>query len=104
MDEGTLKNELKKCIKKPIKRQYFSIGHRGAPAQFPEHTKESYIAAARMGAGILECDVTFTKDKVLVCRHSQNDLHMTTNVLAHPELAKMFHSFHSSQSRERNTG
>jgi glycerophosphoryl diester phosphodiesterase len=40
-----------------------------------------------MGAGILECDVTFTKDKELVCRHSQCDLHTTTNILAIPELA-----------------
>ena len=35
-----------------------------------------------MGAGIVECDVTFTKDKQLVCRHAQNDLHTTTNILA----------------------
>ena len=52
--------------------------------QFPEHTKESYVAAAKMGAGILECDVTFTKDRELVCRHSQCDLHTTTNILATP--------------------
>src|SRR5690606_15657957 len=55
--------------------------HRGAPMQFPEHTKESYEAAARMGAGIVECDVTFTKDKELVCRHAQCDLHTTTNIV-----------------------
>jgi glycerophosphoryl diester phosphodiesterase len=55
--------------------------------QFPEHTKESYEAAARMGAGIIECDVTFTKDRQLVCRHSQCDLHTTTNILAIPALA-----------------
>ena len=40
-----------------------------------------------MGAGIVECDVTFTKDRELVCRHSQCDLHTTTNILAIPELA-----------------
>ncbi len=40
-----------------------------------------------MGAGILECDVTFTKDQELVCRHSQCDLQTTTNVLDIPELA-----------------
>jgi len=50
--------------------------------QFPEHTVESNRAAARMGAGILECDVTFTKDLELVCRHAQNDLHTTTDILA----------------------
>lgn len=32
--------------------------------------------------------MTFTKDKQLVCRHSQSDLHTTTDVLAHPDLAK----------------
>ena len=35
-----------------------------------------------MGAGIIECDVTFTRDRELVCRHDQCDLHTTTNILA----------------------
>jgi glycerophosphoryl diester phosphodiesterase len=54
-----------------MKSHDFSIGHRGASLHFPEHTKEGYVAAADMGAGIIECDVTFTKDQELVCRHSQ---------------------------------
>ena len=87
MDDSALKSELQKCANGPFKKSDFSIGHRGAPMQFPEHTKESYEAAARMGAGIIECDVTFTKDKELVCRHSQCDLHTTTNILAIPALA-----------------
>jgi glycerophosphoryl diester phosphodiesterase len=87
MDEGPLKTELKQCVGAPARRTDFSIAHRGAPLQFPEHTKEAYDAGARMGAGIMECDVTFTKDKQLVCRHSQCDLHTTTNVLAIPDLA-----------------
>jgi glycerophosphoryl diester phosphodiesterase len=87
MDESNLKTQLKKCSKGPYRRTDFSIGHRGAALQFPEHTKESYVAAARMGAGIIECDVTFTKDRELVCRHSQCDLHTTTNILAIPKLA-----------------
>ena len=62
----------------------FSIGHRGAPLQFPKHTVESNVAAASMGAGTLECDVTFTEDLELVCRHAQNDLHTTTNILISP--------------------
>ncbi len=66
--------------KPPVKID-FSISHRGAPLQYPEHTYDGYVAAARMGAGILECDVAFTKDKQLVCRHAQNDLHTTTNIL-----------------------
>ena len=87
MDEGELKDSLQACEKGPFFQSDFSIGHRGASMQFPEHTKESYVAAAKMGAGILECDVTFTKDRELVCRHSQCDLHTTTNILAIPELA-----------------
>lgn len=76
-----LKTKLESCSEMVFKKTDFSIGHRGAAMQFPEHTKESYTAAARMGAGILECDVTFTNDKELVCRHSQCDLHTTTNIL-----------------------
>lgn len=82
MADGALKEKLMSCIGTPASRTDFSIGHRGAPLMFPEHTVESNTAAARMGAGILECDVTFTKDKELVCRHAQNDLHTTTNILA----------------------
>lgn len=82
MEEGELKDQLKSCEKGPFYKTDFSIGHRGAAMQFPEHTEESYRAAARMGAGIVECDVTFTKDRQLVCRHSQCDLHTTTNILA----------------------
>jgi glycerophosphoryl diester phosphodiesterase len=87
MDKSELKAALQQCASGPFAKSDFSIGHRGAPLQFPEHTRESYEAAARMGAGILECDVTFTKDKQLVCRHAQCDLHTTTNILAMPELA-----------------
>jgi len=90
MSDSPLKRALKHCAenKNTFARSSFSISHRGAPLQFPEHTKESYEAAARMGAGILECDVTFTKDKELVCRHAQNDLHTTTNILVTPLAAK----------------
>ena len=79
MPDGPLKGQLQAC-EGPSTARRFSIGHRGAPLTFPEHTEESYRAAARMGAGILECDVTFTADLELVCRHSQNDLHTTTNI------------------------
>jgi len=86
MPEGQLKRQLNACAKKTANYHAsdFSIAHRGAPLQFPEHTRESYEAGARMGAGIIECDVAFTKDKELVCRHAQNDLHTTTNILQTP--------------------
>ncbi|MGY9049131.1 MAG: glycerophosphodiester phosphodiesterase family protein, partial [Rhodobacterales bacterium] len=81
LEEGALKDKLMSCRGQTPERSDFSIGHRGAPLMFPEHTAESYTAAAHMGAGIVECDVTFTKDKELVCRHAQNDLATTTNIL-----------------------
>ena len=93
MADGPLKEKLRACADMPMRRTLFSIGHRGAPLQFPEHTVESNVAAARMGAGILECDVTFTKDKKLVCRHAQNDLHSTTNILATPLAEKCIAPF-----------
>ena len=88
MSPGPLKRELQRCAAKTehYESSLFSIGHRGAPLQFPEHTKESYVAAARMGAGILECDVTFTKDAELVCRHAQCDLHTTTDIVLREDL------------------
>ena len=93
MTPGVLKDKLQSCANGPFVKTDFSIGHRGAPMMFPEHTKESYEAAARMGAGIVECDVTFTKDKALVCRHAQNDLHTSTNILATPLAAKCTKGF-----------
>jgi glycerophosphoryl diester phosphodiesterase len=94
MSESPLKQKLLACTnKESFKRTQFSIGHRGASLMFPEHTQQSYEAAARMGAGIVECDVTFTKDKELVCRHAQNDLHTTTNILATPLAQKCIKPF-----------
>jgi glycerophosphoryl diester phosphodiesterase len=78
---GALKRTLAACSAGPFSRTDFSIAHRGAPRAFAEHTAESYRAAARQGAGILECDVTFTRDGTLVCRHDECDLHSTTNIL-----------------------
>jgi len=38
MDDGPLKEALRACRKGPFYKTVFSIGHRGAPLQFPEHT------------------------------------------------------------------
>jgi glycerophosphoryl diester phosphodiesterase len=86
--DGDLKSRLTACLGQQAEPTLFSIGHRGAPMMFPEHTIESNVAAAGMGAGILECDVTFTADHELVCRHAQNDLHTTTNILTTDLAAK----------------
>lgn len=85
MSPSPLKTKLEQCSDGPFYKTDFSIGHRGGGTlQFPEHTKESHEAGARMGAGIQECDVTFTKDGKLVCRHDQCDLHTTTDILVTP--------------------
>lgn len=103
MEDGALKTKLSACMAGPFSKSTWSIGHRGAPMQFPEHTVESYTAAARMGAGILECDVTFTKDRELVCRHAQNDLHTTTNILATPLASKCTAGFTPAKGDEPAT-
>jgi glycerophosphoryl diester phosphodiesterase len=84
LPDGELKSRLQACLDEPPRRTAFSIGHRGAGLMFPEHTLEAYEAGYRMGAGTLECDVTFTKDLELVCRHAQNDLATTTDILLTP--------------------
>ncbi len=48
MAEGPLKTKLQSCSNGPFSKTAFSIGHRGAPLMFPEHTKESYEAAAQI--------------------------------------------------------
>ena len=81
---GELKSTLGACAANTATRTDFSISHRGAPFKYPEHTREGYLAAVSSGAGIVECDVTFTNDGELVCRHSQCDLHSSTNILQTP--------------------
>jgi glycerophosphoryl diester phosphodiesterase len=93
MREGPLRDELASCLARPPRRTAFSIGHRGAGLVYPEHTREAYEAAYRMGAGIIECDVTFTADRELVCRHAQNDLATTTDILLTPLAAKCIRPF-----------
>ncbi len=102
MDEGPLKRTLKECGTDQFYRTDFSIGHRGAPLKYPEHTVESYQAAAKMGAGLVECDVTFTKDRELVCRHSQCDLHRTTNILLTPLASKCSVAFSPANKKGKD--
>ena len=98
MSASPLKRRLEQCSAGPFYKTDFSIGHRGGGTmQFPEHTKESHEAGARMGAGILECDVTFTKDGQLVCRHDQCDLHTTTNILTTPLAAQCSQPFTAAE-------
>ena len=87
MDAGLLKRKLNKCKDGKMPHRLLDRPSRRC-LQFPEHSKESYDAAARMGAGIVECDVTFTSDGELVCRHSECDLHTTTDIVTTPLNAK----------------
>lgn len=43
--------------------------HRGASADFPEHTLKAYIAAIEQGADGFECDVRLTKDSIPILWH-----------------------------------
>jgi glycerophosphoryl diester phosphodiesterase len=100
MKDGSLKSKLRSCAGNTPKSTTFSIAHRGAPLEFPEHTVQSNRAAALMGAGIFECDVTFTKDKQLVCRHAQDDLQATTNILLTNLREKCTKSFSAADGTE----
>ena len=84
LSDAQLKQTLAACAEGPFYSSDFVIAHRGAPLGYPEHSVKGYLAAAEMGAGLIECDVTFTADGELVCRHSQCDLHRTTNILETP--------------------
>ncbi|MFN0024477.1 MAG: glycerophosphodiester phosphodiesterase family protein [Parvularculaceae bacterium] len=62
------------------------IAHRGASGYLPEHTLEAYALAVDQGADVIEPDLVFTKDGVLVARHDRY-LSTTTNVAGKPEFA-----------------
>lgn len=62
------------------------IAHRGASGYLPEHTLEAYALAIEQGADVVEPDLVFTKDGVLVARHDRY-LSTTTDVSQHPEFA-----------------
>ncbi len=62
------------------------IAHRGASGHRPEHTLEAYALAIDMAADVIEPDLVFTKDGVLVARHDRY-LSTTTDVADHAEFA-----------------
>lgn len=62
------------------------IAHRGASGFRPEHTLEAYALSVDMGADIVEPDLVFSKDGVLVARHDRY-LSTTTDVADHLEFA-----------------
>ena len=62
------------------------IGHRGAAAHRPEHTRAGYELAADLGADRIEPDVVVSRDGALVVRH-ENELSLSTDVAARPEFA-----------------
>ena len=71
---------------KPLAVKVLVIGHRGAPAQRPEHTLASYGKAIADGADFVEPDLVMTRDGVLVARH-ENEISDTTDVASHAEFA-----------------
>jgi glycerophosphoryl diester phosphodiesterase len=62
------------------------IGHRGACGYRPEHTRQAYELAFRLGADFVEPDLVATRDGVLVLRH-ENEISGTTDVASRPEFA-----------------
>ena len=54
--------------------------HRGASADYPEHTRAAYEAAIHQGADGFECDVRLTKDSVPILWHDPT----TERTAGHP--------------------
>jgi glycerophosphoryl diester phosphodiesterase len=54
------------------------VGHRGASAEFPENTLQSFEGAIEAGADVVELDVRLTADRVPVIMHDA-DVSATTN-------------------------
>lgn len=52
--------------------------HRGASANFPEHTAEAYHAAIKQGADGFECDLRLTKDGIAVLWHDADEVATST--------------------------
>lgn len=75
MDEGALKDSLESCYEDEKSTSTFSIAHRGAPLMFPEHSREGYMAAGRMGAGLLQ--LSFSN------RVESNQLQALSSVMCH---------------------
>lgn len=73
----------------PVNNRPRIIGHRGAPAVFPEHTPASYRAAFAAGADFVEPDVVPTRDGVLAVIHEPR-LDDTTDIASRPEFASRF--------------
>jgi glycerophosphoryl diester phosphodiesterase len=55
------------------------IAHRGSSGSLPEHTVLSYQRAVDEGADVIECDLTISRDLVLLCLH-ENWINSTTNI------------------------
>ncbi|MBN1302701.1 MAG: hypothetical protein JW995_15890 [Melioribacteraceae bacterium] len=55
-------------IKIPV-REFFIIGHRGAPYHFPENSLASFKKALDIGANGIELDICITKDDKLIVFH-----------------------------------
>ena len=53
--------------------------HRGASADFPEHTMQAYQGAVEQGADGFECDVRLSKDGVPVLWHNSSMLERAGN-------------------------
>jgi len=54
---------------------------------FRETRWNPYVLRHAMGAGVIECDVAFTSDRQLVCRHAQDDLALPRPIMSQvPEL------------------
>ncbi|TXR57864.1 glycerophosphodiester phosphodiesterase family protein [Quadrisphaera setariae] len=72
----------------PEGRRPVVVGHRGASARRPEHTRAAYELAVAEGADGVDVDLVVTADGELVVRH-EAELSDTTDIADRPELAHL---------------
>ncbi|MBR2371122.1 MAG: glycerophosphodiester phosphodiesterase family protein [Clostridia bacterium] len=71
-------NEKLYAITNPSGRP-MSMAHRGDMVNYPENSIEGYLSAALLGADVIEMDLQYTKDGILVVMHDPT-LNRTTDV------------------------
>ena len=64
-----------------------NMAHRGASGMYPEHTILAYEKAAEQNADFVECDVTVSKDLILLCTHVTSKCYLKAIVFLNYDIA-----------------
>ena len=77
------------------------IGHRGARGLAPENTLAGFIQGARVGATVVEADVTLTRDEQVIVRH---DARVSHTVCRGPNQGRLYRWLTLAQVKRLDCG